>query len=116
MLSHVKPLSREQAQRFPLLFSGIEAGFGQILEGYRFAEWVRTVLALKHEGISDEEARGLWQYVTDNPRFAAYELLIDFSHTTEHLSLAADLLFGKTPEKAKRWSQASSDTLLNKAL
>lgn len=55
MLSHVKPLSREQAQRFPLLFSGIETGFGQILEGCRFAEWVRTVLAWKHEGISDEE-------------------------------------------------------------
>lgn len=59
-------------------------------------------------------ARGLWQYVTDTPRFAEYEWLIDFYHTTEHLSWAAELLFGKAPEKAKRWYQTYYDTLLNK--
>lgn len=59
-------------------------------------------------------ARGLWQYVTDTPRFADYELLIDFYQTTEHLSLAAELLLSKAPDKAKRWYQTYYDTLLNK--
>lgn len=58
-------------------------------------------------------ARGLWQYVTDTPRFADYERLIEFSHTTEHVSVAAERLCGKAPEQANRWYQTSYDTLLN---
>lgn len=59
-------------------------------------------------------ARGLWNYVTDNPRFADYEMLIDFYHSTEHLSKAAELLFGKGSAKAKDWYQTSYDKLLKK--
>lgn len=57
-------------------------------------------------------ARGLWNYVEDNPRFADYEMLIDFYHTTEHLSKAAELLFGKGSAQAQAWYQTSYDKLL----
>lgn len=57
-------------------------------------------------------ARGLWNYVEDNPRFADYERLIDFYHATEHLSKVAELLFGKGTEKAEDWYQTHYDKLL----
>lgn len=39
-------------------------------------------------------------------------MLIDFSHTTEHLSKAAELLFGKGSAKAQTWYETSYDNLL----
>ena len=57
-------------------------------------------------------ARGLWNYIQDNPRFADYERLIDFYHTTEHLSKAAELLFGKATKKATNWYDTYYDKLL----
>lgn len=48
-------------------------------------------------------ARGLWKYADDNPRFADYEKLLDFYHTSEHLASAAELLFGKKSAQAKNW-------------
>lgn len=57
-------------------------------------------------------ARGLWHYVTDNPRFEDYETLIDFYHSTEHLSKVAELLFGKGSAKAKTWYETYYDKLL----
>ena len=48
-------------------------------------------------------ARGLWKYADDNPRFADYEKLLDFYHTSEHLASAVELLFGKKSAKAKSW-------------
>lgn len=59
-------------------------------------------------------ARGLWNYVQDNPRFADYEMLIDFYHSTEHLSKTAELLFGKGSSKAKAWYDKYYDSLLTK--
>lgn len=52
-------------------------------------------------------ARGLWNSVTDNPRFEDYETLIDFYHSTEHRSKAAELLFGKGSVKATQWYEPS---------
>jgi len=48
-------------------------------------------------------ARALWNYVEQQPLFAQYHKLIDFWHSTEHLSLAAEALFGKGSEQAKKW-------------
>ena len=48
-------------------------------------------------------ARALWNYVEQQPLFADYHKLIDFWHTAEHLSLAAEALFGKGSEEAKKW-------------
>jgi len=57
-------------------------------------------------------ARALWNYVQDNPRFADYEMLIDFYHATEHLSKVAELLFGKGTAKARDWYETYYDKLL----
>lgn len=48
-------------------------------------------------------ARNLWNYVNGNELYNDFEKLIDFYHTTEHLSKAAESLFGKKSEKANLW-------------
>jgi ribosomal protein S12 len=48
-------------------------------------------------------ARNLWNYVDNNPMFDDYEKLVDFYHATEHLSKAAEAIFGKGSSKARRW-------------
>lgn len=48
-------------------------------------------------------ARELWSYVDKNSRFDDYEKCIDFWHAAQHLSLAAEALFGKSSEAAKNW-------------
>lgn len=47
--------------------------------------------------------RSLWTYADENERFDDYEKLIDYCHTTEHLSKAAEALFGKENAEARRW-------------
>lgn len=48
-------------------------------------------------------ARGLWTYLDDNSQYNNYEKLVDYHHTTEHLSKAAEALFGKGSPKAQEW-------------
>jgi len=48
-------------------------------------------------------ARGLWTYIDENPQFDNYEKLVDYHHTTEHLSKAAEAIFGKGSQKAQNW-------------
>jgi hypothetical protein len=47
--------------------------------------------------------RVLWSYVDHQERFDDYEKLVDFYHTDEHLSHAAEALFGKQSVEAERW-------------
>jgi hypothetical protein len=47
--------------------------------------------------------RTLWNYAEGTERFADYEKLIDYYHTTEHLSKAAEHLFGKGNRRALVW-------------
>jgi len=47
--------------------------------------------------------RALWNYVEHNECFDDYEKLIDYYHTTEHLSQAAEALFGKASWAATQW-------------
>ncbi len=58
--------------------------------------------------------RALWNYVEHNPRFDDYEKLIDFYHTSEHLSKSAELLFGKGSAKSQRWYDTYREKLLTK--
>ena len=55
--------------------------------------------------------RGLWSYA-DQPRFDTYYKAIDFYHTTEHLSKAAEALFGKGKPQAQQWYDTYYDKLL----
>lgn len=48
-------------------------------------------------------SRSLWKYIDSNPLYEGYEKLLDFYHTSEHLSNAAEALFGKGLPEAKRW-------------
>ncbi len=48
-------------------------------------------------------ARGLWTYADSQPLYDDYEKLVDFYHASEHLSKAAEALFGKGSERGKRW-------------
>jgi hypothetical protein len=47
-------------------------------------------------------SRELWSYFDKNPRYDGYHRCIDFWHAVEHLSVAAEALFG-AGEAAKRW-------------
>lgn len=58
--------------------------------------------------------RALWNYVEHNPRFDDYDKLIDFYHTSEHLSKSAELLFGKGSAKGQRWYDTYREKLLVK--
>jgi hypothetical protein len=48
-------------------------------------------------------ARHLWKYADATPLFNKYEKLIDYWHTLEHLSAAAEALFGKDNSVEKLW-------------
>ena len=48
-------------------------------------------------------ARGIWNYIDNDERFDAFEKLIDYWHAADHLSLAAEALFGKGSGEAKAW-------------
>ncbi|HSF92808.1 MAG TPA: hypothetical protein VLA51_11475, partial [Paracoccaceae bacterium] len=50
-------------------------------------------------------ARGIWNYIDNEERFAGFEKLIDYWHAVEHLSLAAEALFGKGTDEAEAWYQ-----------
>lgn len=57
-------------------------------------------------------ARGLWNYLEGHDRFTDYESILDFYHTTEHLSKTAELLFGKQSSQAQRWYDTYYQKLL----
>jgi hypothetical protein len=48
-------------------------------------------------------ARGLWNYIHETPLYDGYEKLVDYHHTTEHLSKAAEAIFGKGTEPSQNW-------------
>jgi hypothetical protein len=48
-------------------------------------------------------ARSLWNYADETPQYDDYQKLVDFYHATEHLSKAAEALFGKGSAKGQKW-------------
>ena len=61
-------------------------------------------------------ARALWNYADHTKRFDGYEKLIDYCHTLEHLSLAAEALFGKGSKRAQAWYDKYRKKLLEQDL
>lgn len=47
--------------------------------------------------------RSIWSYADNNSMYNDYEKLIDFYHTTEHLSKAGEALFGKSSDLGSAW-------------
>ena len=56
--------------------------------------------------------RSIWSYADNNPMYDSYEKLIDFYHTTEHLSKASEALFGKTSGQSDAWYKKYRKKLL----
>lgn len=54
--------------------------------------------------------------VEERPCFAGYERIIDFFHVTEHLSAAAEALFGKQFRQAENWYEKHRARLLREDL
>lgn len=48
-------------------------------------------------------SRSLWKYVQGNPLYEDFECVIDFYHSADHLSKAAEALFGKSTPAATAW-------------
>lgn len=57
-------------------------------------------------------ARSIWNYADNRALFDRYEKLIDYYHTLEHLSLAAQALFGKGAHEAQKWYDKYKKRLL----
>jgi len=58
-------------------------------------EVIRVILCDGH--------RSLWKYIDSSPLYAGYEKLVDFFHTSEHLSKAAEAIFGKGSAEGQGW-------------
>jgi hypothetical protein len=61
-------------------------------------------------------ARAIWNYIEHTERFNDYERIIDYCHTLEHLSLAAEALFGKGSKSSKTWYDKYRKKLLDEDL
>ena len=73
---------------------------------------ISTALALPQSNELSHRSRShgaisygtLWGYLKDSKeRFAEYEKLLDYYHASEHLSQAAEALFGKKSDEGTRW-------------
>jgi hypothetical protein len=61
-------------------------------------------------------ARAIWNYAEHNERYNDYEKLIDYCHALEHLSLAAEALFGKNSNQGRAWYDKYRKKLLEEDL
>jgi hypothetical protein len=61
-------------------------------------------------------ARAIWKYAEHSEQFHDYEKIIDYCHTLEHLSLAAEALFGKGSNAGKAWYDKYRKKLLEEDL
>ena len=59
-----------------------------------------------------DAASGIWKEVDGNPLFDDFEKIIDFFHTTEHLSNAAEAIFGKDSADGEKWYEEKRSLLL----
>jgi len=55
--------------------------------------------------------RMIWNYIDNNERFDDYEKLVDFYHASEHLSKAAEAIFGKKSSAGDEWYHKWYDKL-----
>jgi len=66
-----------------------------------------------HKLLVLDGSRALWKYVENHDGFESYEKAVDFFHTTEHLSSAAEALFGKKSEEGTKWYHQYRTKLLD---
>lgn len=61
-----------------------------------------------------DAARSLWKYRKQNDLFRMFEPLVDCCHALEHLSLAAEAVFGKGAKEAIQWFEHYTTVLIEK--
>jgi len=59
--------------------------------------------AFREVAVICDGKRPIWNVVQDTPTYGVAAEILDFYHATEHLSKAAEVLFGKGSDKAKAW-------------
>jgi hypothetical protein len=59
--------------------------------------------------------RAIWNFAQDCKPLADYECLIDFYHSTEHLSRAAEAMYGQGSKKAQWWYWKWRNALKNES-
>lgn len=57
--------------------------------------------------------RSIWKYAQQCPELSGYRHLIDFFHVTEHLSRAAEAIFGASSSQATWWYDKWREALLS---
>ena len=87
-------ISRSPEENFPTFRENFEREF----TWYRERFGTDTPFVLLHDG-----GRNIWKYCDENPLFQDCLKLLDFYHATEHLSWAAEAIFGKQSQSAKQW-------------
>jgi hypothetical protein len=82
----------------------------------RFEEELKHAESLLGSGITKmflcDGHKGIWTYADSNPLYDEYVKGVDFYHTSEHLSRAAEALFGKSSPEATTWYESWYDNLL----
>ena len=68
----------------------------------------QTARALQHGGydhrvVLADGKREIWRIVDEHGVFEGFTRILDFYHAAQHLSMAAEHLFGKASAKADRW-------------
>jgi hypothetical protein len=61
-----------------------------------------------------DAARSLWKYRKQSVLFRTFEPLVDCCHALEHLSLAAEAVFGKGAQEAIQWFERYTTVLIEK--
>jgi hypothetical protein len=89
---YVSRMPQDKAVEFKKTF---EQEIGHILAD-PVSETMKKVLLL-------DGSRALWAYTQSNELFGDFIPVIDFYHVTEHLSRAAEALFGKCSAEADTW-------------
>lgn len=89
---YVSHMPEERAVSFKAKF---EAELADVVAHHGRGEIAKVVLC--------DGARGIWTYIDGHACFDDFEKLVDYWHAAEHLSLAAEALFGKGSEEAARW-------------
>lgn len=71
----------------------------------------RAVDATVKRILLNDGHRVIWNYIDNNERFDDYEKLVDFYHASEHLSKAAEAIFGKKSPAGDEWYHKWYDKL-----
>jgi len=97
----------ERPQRLPSIYTARMPQDGAPIFKQQFEQEIHALEEKLPQSVTKiflcDGHRSIWSYADNNPMYDGYEKLIDFYHTTEHLSKASEALFGKASDSADAW-------------